>query len=115
MGLHTLAVPLTPCRELNILSTHAVKPLGDNFTWMVKVKCSSCREEHPNFMGIDATASLFAAQFSVAITDNSTRQQETHDISGSRGEANLVWRCQLCKKENNISACAPCPPSAVTS
>ncbi|BGP45132.1 hypothetical protein JCM10450v2_000949 [Rhodotorula kratochvilovae] len=60
-----------------------LKPLGDNFTWMVRVKCTSCREEHPNFMGIDAT--------------------ESHDISGSRGEANLVWRCQLCKKENNIN------------
>ncbi|GAA6057161.1 hypothetical protein NBRC10513_000747 [Rhodotorula toruloides] len=60
-----------------------LKPIGDNFNWLFKVRCSGCREEHPNWMGIDAT--------------------ETRDISGSRGEANLVWRCQLCKKESNVS------------
>ncbi|GAA5971985.1 hypothetical protein JCM21900_002627, partial [Sporobolomyces salmonicolor] len=60
-----------------------LKPVGDDFNWMFKVKCSSCREEHPNWMGIDAT--------------------EQREISGSRGEANLVWRCQMCKREHTIS------------
>lgn len=33
----------------------AVKPAGEDFNWMFKVKCTSCREEHPNWVGIDAT------------------------------------------------------------
>jgi hypothetical protein len=33
----------------------AVKPLGEDFNWMFKIKCTSCREEHPNWVGIDAT------------------------------------------------------------
>ncbi|POY70797.1 hypothetical protein BMF94_6209 [Rhodotorula taiwanensis] len=60
-----------------------LKPAGEDFNWMFKVKCTSCREEHPNWVGIDAT--------------------ETRDISGSRGEANLVWRCQMCKREHTVS------------
>ncbi|GAA5856384.1 hypothetical protein JCM8547_008717 [Rhodosporidiobolus lusitaniae] len=60
-----------------------LKPVGEDFTWMVKAQCTSCREEHPSWMGIDAT--------------------ETREIPGSRGEANLVWRCQMCKREHTIS------------
>ncbi|KWU41223.1 DUF866-domain-containing protein [Rhodotorula sp. JG-1b] len=60
-----------------------LKPLGEDFNWMFKIKCTSCREEHPNWVGIDAT--------------------ETRDISGSRGEAHLVWRCQMCKREHTVS------------
>ncbi|KAG0663077.1 hypothetical protein C6P46_002920 [Rhodotorula mucilaginosa] len=32
-----------------------LKPLGEDFNWMFKIKCTSCREEHPNWVGIDAT------------------------------------------------------------
>ncbi|GAA6005335.1 hypothetical protein JCM10207_002942 [Rhodosporidiobolus poonsookiae] len=60
-----------------------LKPIGDDFGWQVKVSCSSCREEHPNWITADAT--------------------ETRDIPGSRGEANVVWRCQMCKREHTIS------------
>lgn len=27
---------------------------------------------------------------------------EQHDISGSRGEAHLVWKCKMCKREHTI-------------
>ncbi|GAA5903398.1 hypothetical protein JCM6882_006537 [Rhodosporidiobolus microsporus] len=60
-----------------------LKPLGEDFDWQIKAQCTSCREEHPSWMGVDAT--------------------ETREISGSRGEANLVWRCQMCKREHTIS------------
>ncbi|GAA6041718.1 hypothetical protein JCM8097_003098 [Rhodosporidiobolus ruineniae] len=60
-----------------------LKPLGEDFHYYVKVSCSSCREEHPNFVTLDAT--------------------ETQEIPGSRGEANLVWRCQMCKREHTIN------------
>ncbi|KDE04429.1 hypothetical protein MVLG_05144 [Microbotryum lychnidis-dioicae p1A1 Lamole] len=56
---------------------------GDDFNWMFRVQCGSCREEHPNWIGIDAT--------------------ESHEISGSRGEANFVWRCTMCKREHTIN------------
>ncbi|BGP13125.1 hypothetical protein JCM10213_000872 [Rhodosporidiobolus nylandii] len=59
------------------------KPIGDDFEYVIKASCSSCREEHPNKMTIQAT--------------------ETVEIPGSRGEANLVWRCQMCKREHTIS------------
>ncbi|ORY53998.1 hypothetical protein BCR35DRAFT_296853 [Leucosporidium creatinivorum] len=60
-----------------------LRPVGDDFNWMFKLQCGSCREEHPNWVGIDAT--------------------ETREISGSRGEANFVWRCTLCKREHSIN------------
>lgn len=49
---------------------------------MFKIKCLSCHEEHPNWIGIDATSK--------------------RPLSGSRGEANFVWRCTLCKRESSI-------------
>ncbi|GAA5830631.1 hypothetical protein JCM11251_002539 [Rhodosporidiobolus azoricus] len=65
-----------------------LKPLGEDFGWQIKAQCQSCREEHPNWMTVDAT--------------------ETREISGSRGEANLVWRCQMCKREHTI-----CPSTSL--
>ncbi|KAF2471978.1 DUF866-domain-containing protein [Lindgomyces ingoldianus] len=51
------------------------------FFYTFKVQCTSCRETHPNFV----TMSRF----------------ETHEVSGSRGEANFVWRCKNCKREHS--------------
>lgn len=50
---------------------------------MFKIKCVSCHEEHANWIGIDAT--------------------ELRPMSGSRGEANFVWKCSLCKRESSIN------------
>ncbi|KAF2739901.1 hypothetical protein EJ04DRAFT_426031 [Polyplosphaeria fusca] len=47
------------------------------FYYTFTVQCTSCRETHPN----PVTMSRF----------------ETHDVSGSRGEANFVWKCKNCK------------------
>ncbi|KAI5477081.1 hypothetical protein MNV49_006880 [Pseudohyphozyma bogoriensis] len=58
-------------------------PIGDDFNWTFKIKCTSCNEEHPNWIGIDAT--------------------EQRPLSGSRGEANFVWKCTLCKRESSIN------------
>lgn len=49
----------------------------DPFYYTFKVQCTSCREIHPNYI----TMSRF----------------ETNEVSGSRGEANFVWRCKNCK------------------
>ncbi|KAH7114273.1 hypothetical protein B0J11DRAFT_540554 [Dendryphion nanum] len=53
------------------------------FFYTFKVQCTSCRETHPNLV----TMSRF----------------ETHDVSGSRGEANFVWKCKNCKREHSAS------------
>ncbi|KDN40773.1 DUF866-domain-containing protein [Tilletiaria anomala UBC 951] len=58
-----------------------LRPVDDSYRIFCKVKCTSCQEEHPNW---------------VTITKN-----ESADLSGSRGQANLVMRCQFCKKESS--------------
>ncbi|KAK3203971.1 hypothetical protein GRF29_106g1241701 [Pseudopithomyces chartarum] len=47
------------------------------FHYTFKVQCTSCRETHPNF--------------------------EMNEMSGSRGEANFVWKCKNCKREHSAN------------
>jgi hypothetical protein len=47
------------------------------FYYTFKVQCTSCREIHPNWVSIS--------------------RFEQNEQSGSRGEANFVWRCKNCK------------------
>ncbi|KAG0708771.1 DUF866-domain-containing protein [Suillus ampliporus] len=58
-------------------------PSGDDFEYFFKVVCNSCHEEHPKYVSVN--------------------RLEKRDISGSRGSANLVWRCGICKKESSAS------------
>ncbi|KAK9466393.1 hypothetical protein V1512DRAFT_167874 [Lipomyces arxii] len=53
------------------------------YTYAFKVQCTSCRETHPNFVELTA--------------------YETHSLSGSRGDANFVWRCKSCRRESSAS------------
>ncbi|KAF2866844.1 hypothetical protein BDV95DRAFT_631633 [Massariosphaeria phaeospora] len=53
------------------------------FFYTFKVQCTSCRETHPN----PVTMNRF----------------ETHDVSGSRGDAHFVWKCKNCKREHSAS------------
>ncbi|KAI1059184.1 hypothetical protein NW752_010570 [Fusarium irregulare] len=53
------------------------------FWYMFKVQCTSCRETHPNYVGVN--------------------RFETNEMSGSRGEANFVWKCKNCKRESSAS------------
>ncbi|CAO2650288.1 Nn.00g015800.m01.CDS01 [Neocucurbitaria sp. VM-36] len=50
------------------------------FYYTFKVQCTSCRETHPNFVSVS--------------------RFEQNEMSGSRGEANFVWKC----KNSNIKA-----------
>ncbi|RDA88465.1 hypothetical protein CP532_6670 [Ophiocordyceps camponoti-leonardi (nom. inval.)] len=60
------------------------------FWYMFKVQCTSCRETHSNFVGVN--------------------RFEANEMSGSRGEANFVWRCKNCKRESSASIkSAPVP------
>ncbi|KAK6531812.1 hypothetical protein TWF694_002979 [Orbilia ellipsospora] len=59
------------------------------------VQCTSCRETHPN-----------PVSFS---------KYDTSEMSGSRGEANFVWKCKNCKREHSAnikSNATPYPQSS---
>ncbi|KAF1953328.1 DUF866-domain-containing protein [Byssothecium circinans] len=53
------------------------------FHYTFKVQCTSCRETHPNFV--------------------TTTRFEMNEVSGSRGEANFVWKCKNCKREHSAN------------
>ncbi|KAL2020114.1 hypothetical protein VTK56DRAFT_8719 [Thermocarpiscus australiensis] len=53
------------------------------FWYTFKVQCTSCRETHPNPVSVS--------------------RFETNEMSGSRGEANFVWRCKNCKRESSAT------------
>jgi hypothetical protein len=57
------------------------------FFYTFKVQCTSCRETHPNWV----TISRF----------------EVNQVSGSKGEANFVWRCKSCKVSLPVLASPP--------
>ncbi|ODM15638.1 hypothetical protein SI65_08872 [Aspergillus cristatus] len=56
---------------------------NDPYFYTFKVQCTSCREVHPNFI--------------------SFTRFEQHEIPGSRGEANFVWKCKLCQKTHSAT------------
>ncbi|KAF2761956.1 DUF866-domain-containing protein [Pseudovirgaria hyperparasitica] len=73
-----LALALTA--ELNGVTDLLPNDTEDNpFFYTFKVQCTSCREIHPNWV------------------------TEQNEISGSRGEANFVWRCKSCKREQSAN------------
>ncbi|KAF1810352.1 DUF866-domain-containing protein [Eremomyces bilateralis CBS 781.70] len=77
-----LALALTA--ELNGVTDLVPDDTSDKpFYYTFKVQCTSCREVHPNWV----TISRF----------------EQNEISGSRGEANFVWKCTLCKREHSAT------------
>ncbi|KAK0334412.1 hypothetical protein LTR91_018610 [Friedmanniomyces endolithicus] len=53
------------------------------FYYTFKVQCTSCREVHPNWVSVS--------------------RFETNEQSGSRGDANFVWRCKNCKREHSAN------------
>ncbi|KAF2029360.1 DUF866-domain-containing protein [Setomelanomma holmii] len=57
------------------------------FYYTFKIQCTSCRETHPNFVSIS--------------------RFEQNEVSGSRGEANFVWKCKNCKREHSANIKAP--------
>lgn len=65
------------------------------FYYTFKVSCTSCREVHPNWVSVSRFVRLqclYMLIFTLLIP-----VQEENEISGSRGEANFVWKCKNCK------------------
>ncbi|KAF2842269.1 DUF866-domain-containing protein [Patellaria atrata CBS 101060] len=84
-----LALALTA----ELIGVTSLRPLDDAsnpFSYTFKVQCTSCRETHPNFVTLN--------------------RHETHEQSGSRGEANFVWKCKNCKREHSANIKAPPVP-----
>ncbi|KAJ8660576.1 hypothetical protein O0I10_003623 [Lichtheimia ornata] len=57
-----------------------LKPM-EGFEWYFKIQCGSCRETDENWISFNP--------------------EDTVDMSGSRGTANLVMRCKFCKRESS--------------
>ncbi|KAI5804167.1 DUF866 domain protein [Peziza echinospora] len=73
-----LTAELTGVTDLRPLDTPETP-----FYYMFKVSCTSCREVHPNRIGIN--------------------RFESNEISGSKGEANFVWKCKNCRRESSAT------------
>ncbi|KAK0706506.1 hypothetical protein B0T26DRAFT_457509 [Lasiosphaeria miniovina] len=56
------------------------------FWYTFKVQCTSCRETHAKPVGVS--------------------RFDTNEMSGSRGEANFVWKCKNCKRESSANIMA---------
>lgn len=54
-----------------------------DFAFSLEIKCVSCREVHPTPVVVS--------------------RDEEFEISGSRGTANLVWKCGFCKRESSLN------------
>lgn len=66
-----------------------LQPIDDAeqpYSYTFKVQCTSCREVHAK--------EVFMNRF------------DTHELSGSRGAANFVWRCKACRRESSASILA---------
>ncbi|KAL2260772.1 hypothetical protein VTK26DRAFT_5126 [Humicola hyalothermophila] len=81
----TLTAELTGVTNLRPQDTQ-----DSQFWYTFKVQCTSCREVHPKPVAVS--------------------RFENSEISGSRGEANFVWKCKNCKRESSASIkAAPTP------
>ena len=75
------------------------------FYYMFEVQCTSCREHHPNHIGVSQFVRFptISPRPLAPPAPPLTRPQEEREIHGSRGEANLVWRCKNCQRESSAS------------
>lgn len=56
---------------------------GEEYYYSFQVRCSSCREIHPNHVSVS--------------------KHESSELSGSRGDANFVWKCKNCGRESSAN------------
>ncbi|CAH1248344.1 CXXC motif containing zinc binding protein-like [Branchiostoma lanceolatum] len=59
-----------------------LRPEGEDFRWYLKLKCLSCGEVSEKWQYVTL--------------------QESTPLKGGRGHANLVSKCKLCGRENNL-------------
>ncbi|KAH3667339.1 hypothetical protein OGAPHI_002988 [Ogataea philodendri] len=64
------------------------------FEYTFRIQCTGCREKHDK----DVSINLF----------------EKHEIQGSRGEANFVFKCNFCGKHSNVEISLPKKYTGIT-
>ncbi|CCE79920.1 Piso0_003012 [Millerozyma farinosa CBS 7064] len=70
--------------ELNGVTDLCPVDTPDNpFEYTFKIECTKCREEHPRPVTIN--------------------RFEQYEVTGSKGSANFVYRCRMCKSEHSAS------------
>lgn len=67
-----------------------------------QVMCGSCREVHSKTVSLNQKVypNVFPSPKTFLITEQKKKNQDEHEISGSKGKANFVWRCSNCKVWN---------------
>uniref|UniRef100_A0A8C5PH83 CXXC motif containing zinc binding protein n=1 Tax=Leptobrachium leishanense TaxID=445787 RepID=A0A8C5PH83_9ANUR len=65
----------------------ALRPLGDDFRWFLKLKCGNCGEVSDKWQYITLLDSA--------------------PLKGGRGSASMVQKCKLCSRENSIDILRP--------
>ncbi|KAI5287529.1 hypothetical protein KEM52_001553 [Ascosphaera acerosa] len=76
-----------------------LKPLDTEdapYHYTFKIQCVNCREVHPN-------AVSFNRFVSADDVPPAWPEQDTDEVPGSRGEANLVWKCRGCGSVHHAS------------
>jgi len=68
--------------SIQLENVATVRTCGDDFRWYLKLKCSSCGEETSDYVYLSLC--------------------ESSPLTGGRGQASLVIKCKLCKRENSI-------------
>ncbi|KAJ2861909.1 hypothetical protein GGI22_002332 [Coemansia erecta] len=69
--------------KAELTSITDLRPASSDHCWNFKIQCNHCHEVDENLITISA--------------------EDSAQISGSRGEANLVMRCKFCKRESVAS------------
>ncbi|KAI9809206.1 MAG: hypothetical protein M1825_002497 [Sarcosagium campestre] len=89
------------------------------YYYTFRVQCTSCREVHPNWVSVSSfVCPREHSSITILITLMLTFEEmikESNELSGSRGEANFVWRCKSCKRESSATAKNPSIPYTHTS
>ncbi|ODV87826.1 hypothetical protein CANARDRAFT_193326 [[Candida] arabinofermentans NRRL YB-2248] len=71
----------------NVTGLIPVDTVDQPFEYTFKIQCTACRETHPKQISINL--------------------YEKHEIQGSRGEANFIFKCGFCGKHSNVELSKP--------
>jgi len=59
-----------------------LRAVGEDFRWYLKLRCTQCNEETPEFVYLSLL--------------------ESQPLKGGRGSASLVLKCKLCSRDHSI-------------
>ena len=87
--------PIRTDQKIRVTELTPLDTSDEPFFYSFKVQCTSCREVHPNWVSVSR---YVGPSTNVKLLQIEAKKiQESSDVSGSRGDANFVWRCKSCK------------------